>query len=400
MFRIKKFSSLILSLIMLMVCFASCDKNADDTSVTDNPTEDISYESIERYTPSTYEKKYFGISGSRYVLNLIYPQGWQFSEDNVISRDGKNVGAIYVGKATDTADWTEINSESSESGALSTHTIFEHSNSSPISYRMRFEYSYKDTPSAKSEHVITLVSDYAELSDFTLNKMKLAQSLKSISSDTLLGSLDDLADAKSIAILGNSFVATSDVGNILSELFSRNGKNISVDARSRGYATIETYATDTNMISNIKNGKYDAVFLCGFYQGTTTDHLDTIKNACDYSNTKLVVFPAHNEKIGGAKTAVQRHNTIGIVSWKEEIDRLIASGVSKWDLCYDDSHLHSTPLAGYVGAHMIYRAIYGEVPANGPVNSISQYEIDSVLGDYAKTANATYLKKSEITYLK
>ena len=61
MFRIKKFSSLVLSLIMLMLCFASCDKNADDTSVTDNPTEDISYESIERYTPSTYEKKYFSI---------------------------------------------------------------------------------------------------------------------------------------------------------------------------------------------------------------------------------------------------------------------------------------------------------------------------------------------------
>ena len=400
MLHIKKVTSLILSLVMLMLCFAACEKSDDDTPATDNPTENISYESIERYAPSTYENKYFGISGSKYVLNLIYPQGWQFSEDNVISRNGKDVGAIYAGKATDTENWSEIKSEVYESATLSTHATLESSNTAPVSYRMRFEYSYKDTPNSKNEHIVTLVSDYAEISDFTLNKMTLAQSIKSISSDTVIGSLCDLEDAKSIAILGNSFIATSDVGDILSELFSRNGKHVSVDACSRGYATVETYATDVNMIANIKNGKYDAVFICGFYYSTSVDHLDTIKKACDNSNTKLVVFPAHNEKIGGAKSAVQRYNTIGIISWKEEIDRLILKGVDKWAFCYNDSHLHSTPLAGYVGAHMIYRAMYGEVPANGPVNSISQSEIQSALGDYAKTSGATYITKSEITYLK
>ena len=407
MIRTKRLIALLLCFVMLSLSLASCNEEVEEDDVvasTEELVDDTGYESIERYNPGTYEKKYFGISGSKYVLNLSYPRGWVFSTnkngETVISRDGKNVGMICAGKATDTHDWTEIKSESSENDKLTTKMTLERSSSAPVSYRMRFEYSYKDTPNAKDTRIITLVSDYAELCDFTLNKMLLSQTLKSVSSDTIIGTLDDLSNASSIAILGNSFISTSNIGEILSEMFSRNGKRVSVNAVSRGYATVETYATDTQMISDIKRGKYDAVFLCGFYQADTSAHLDTIKAACDKSNTKLVVFPAHNEKIGGAKAAVQRYNTIGIISWKEEIDRLIAGGVSKWDFCYDDSHLHSTELAGYVGAHMIYRAMYGEVPSVGMSNTISQNYINSILGDYVKTAGATYLDSSQITYLK
>ena len=78
-----------------------------------------------------------------------------------------------------------------------------------------------------------------------------------------------------------------------------------------------------------------------------------------------------------------------------EINSLIKAGRDKWDFCINDAHLHSTPLAGYVGAHMIYRAIYGEVPQGDMTSSISYKEIKNVLGDYVKTANPD----SSIMYL-
>jgi hypothetical protein len=47
----------------------------------------------------------------------------------------------------------------------------------------------------------------------------------------------------------------------------------------------------------------------------------------------------------------------------------------------DDQHLHSTPLAGYVGAMMIYRSIYGQMPT-ARMYSIDQAAYDDVLGAY------------------
>ena len=50
------------------------------------------------------------------------------------------------------------------------------------------------------------------------------------------------------------------------------------------------------------------------------------------------------------------------LSWKEEIDALISGGVRYDDMCMNDMHQHSTPLAGYVGAHLIYRNLFDKIP--------------------------------------
>ena len=51
----------------------------------------------------------------------------------------------------------------------------------------------------------------------------------------------------------------------------------------------------------------------------------------------------------------------------------------------DDYYDHSKPLAGYVGAHMIYRAMYGEIPTAKMTSSISQSYVDSILGNYVSS---------------
>ena len=73
--------------------------------------------------------------------------------------------------------------------------------------------------------------------------------------------------------------------------------------------------------------------------------------------------------------------------------------MDRWDLCINDMHLHSTPLAGYVGAHMIYRAMYGELPEAPMQISINQSYIDSILGDYAYVGDGKAFDDDKITYL-
>jgi len=58
---------------------------------------------------------------------------------------------------------------------------------------------------------------------------------------------------------------------------------------------------------------------------------------------------------------------------------------SRKSLCINDEHLHSTPLAGVVGAHMIYRAVFGEVPPKTNFSEVSYSHITAKLDDYYTT---------------
>ena len=51
----------------------------------------------------------------------------------------------------------------------------------------------------------------------------------------------------------------------------------------------------------------------------------------------------------------------------------------------NDSVYHSKPLAGYIGAHMIYRAVFGELPQGRLSQTIPQDYVDQMLGDYVTT---------------
>lgn len=191
----------------------------------------------------------------------------------------------------------------------------------------------------------------------------------------------DKEDCK-ILILGNSFVATSKVGDVMNDLFLSNGKDCYAYSVSIGNAGVNTFVKDKEMMADIRAGYYDAVFICGFYGTWELDPCSVLYDTCINSDTKLVIFPAYNEDSATIDAASRFCKKAYLLDWKSELDALIASGVDKWELCYNDQHLHSTPAAGYVAAHMTYRAIFGEVPKHGVSYPVSQAEMNALLGDY------------------
>ena len=208
--------------------------------------------------------------------------------------------------------------------------------------------------------------------------------------DTFGGSLPS---SGKILILGNSFIYSSRIGAILSSLFEAGGKDYTVNAVSKGYASVVRYVTDIHYGSEIKNeireGRYIAVFLCGFYSEDDVLALPEMVEVCREGDTPLTLLPAHNEnKTLWKKGAAE--NNLPVLPWQSEIDALMDEGLADFfDFCIDDAHFHSTPLAGYVGASMIYRAVCGELPndyfADAP---IADWEVRERLSPYLERGNA------------
>jgi hypothetical protein len=86
--------------------------------------------------------------------------------------------------------------------------------------------------------------------------------------------------------------------------------------------------------------------------------------AAKHPNTKLVIFPAHNES-AEEPYSLFIDGGCGIADWRGLVNRLIAEGIDKYRLCIDDQFLHSTPLAGFAGACMIYGYLYKAMPPLG-----------------------------------
>lgn len=195
-------------------------------------------------------------------------------------------------------------------------------------------------------------------------------------------------DSKTILILGNSFVGTSQIGAFLKSMLDAAESDYSVEAVSRGYATVATYSSDTNLMSRIEDGEYCYVFQCGFYTVGDPDQFSLMREACMVSNTGIAVFPAHNENT----TFISRADSDNMLDWQGEISALLAAGVEYDDMCFNDMHAHSTPLAGYVGAHMIYRNLFGKLPPDLTDDAPLDMEyIEAKLGSYVTTGKAENL---------
>ncbi len=305
------------------------------------------------------------------------------------------MGSLVGALADDAANWTVLKTESRSVGSVRVTKYIEEKNGD-TDFRYRYVYDY---PSGASTRTVTLTAACAEIDEKTEKKLYTDITTVEKRVSHTVGALSSLENPSSILILGNSFISTSKIGSILTEMLHNNGKDCNVEAISKGHATVATYASDEPLLESIRQGTYDAVFICGFYGKAQLEHLGVLKEACDASMTKLIIFPAHNESGTVVASATTQYPSLFCLNWKAEINTLISNGVNRWDLCEDDTYKHSKPLAGYVGAHMIYRAIYDDLPSEPMQNSISQGFIDGILGDYAYKADLKVVDEGKITYL-
>ena len=344
-----------------------------------------SHEDVLRREVYDYKTEYFAFPDSPYAVKFEFPYDWEiyFSPDRnyTIERDGEEIGSLFVGNAADSKAWTDVSTdEHLFRGLTITESLQSHIDGS---YRLRFRYTYDD---GGVERILTLTVAYQEVDEYSEFQLFENTHLINVSEKSQIGILAD-ADPSSIAIFGNSFIASSDIGSILNDMLEKNGKLATVNAVSRGYAEVSTYSGDFETIGDIESGRYDMVLICGFYSAAEVSHLARLKEACDVSGTRLVMFPAHNEGRGKIDEMKKAFPNLEILDWKAEVDALIAAGVERSLFCIDDQHQHSTPLAGYVGAHLIYRAIYGSVPTKYAYGSVTVSSINHLPQSYVESGS-------------
>ena len=78
---------------------------------------------------------------------------------------------------------------------------------------------------------------------------------------------------------------------------------------------------------------------------------------------------------------------------------LIENGIDWLEFCIPDEHSHSTELAGYVGAHMIFRALFGECPIVSARPSLKYDETIEILRPYIRHGALQVIAEEDIFYL-
>ena len=361
--------------------------------IPEDETQDTGYTDIDCREPDGYEYQLFTNSGNTRVLSLQLPDDWSFEKASdgilAIKRDGAVIGKMLYCSDGSSSSWVTVNSSSARVSDVTLQTNVE-KNTGNGSYRYRICFIYNDEGDEKT---VTLVTNYKEISQTTLSKIGFSLRFKKVGYEPEIGLIDiEKSVSNSVLIVGNSFINSSRVGYILDEMIRKSGKQTYVEHISRGYAHVDTYSEDEYLMERIRSGDFGAVFVCGYYSDDQATHLRSIKDACDASGASLFMVPAHNEQASSIKYVQGQVEGVHLIDWKSEVQSFIDSGGDKWDFCINDAHLHSTPLAGYIGAHMIYRAIFGELPTCRVSEQITQEYVDSKLPGYA-SSGMTYITK-------
>lgn len=401
----KKFLAIFVCLIIVL-SLACCTKNG--TENTDNPPsdshqDDVSSEPEIPSVPTVQDQSYknivctkvtelkeFRFTGAdgKTVVLINMPFNWTLQKSdngyNII-KNSQVIGNVTSLIGSNYTDQTVnvYHREVSPKGVKIIHNIDRNGTEAEPSFTRTLCYNYDESRIAKS---IVLTFNYKEVDSVAVNKM-MARAKKTHAPQSNMGILKLTDKKKKILILGNSFVASSNIGDILSTMC---GSKASVEAQSVGMATVSTFVKDGHSLQKIRSGNYSILFMCGFYADNNSADFEKIVEACKDSNTKLAIFPAHNENRNEIDRSAAAYSHATLIDWKAEVDALIACGVDWTNLYVDDEANHSTPLAGYVGAHMIYRAVFDEIPKTTTVPEVTKSEIE-LLGNYSKTGKVDFL---------
>lgn len=405
--------AIIIILCFLYVFLASACKNGDPSlqSQTPSGTTDIaassqstgtaatsgqedSYKNITCAKVSAFREVSFFVANSKTQIQIMFPKNWTLEKSDKgynILQASKVIGSVTLSDAAGTETGENVHSEDTRLPGINiTNRIDRVTSEGKTMYIRALSYRYSEAEG--NSRTVTVTMPYEMIDDDAVRTM-MAKVKKHTATDPKMGVLPLTNGRKTVLILGNSFVASSKVGAILQKMC---GTSLWVEAQSRGYARVTTYVQDESVMNRIRSGDYAAVILCGLYDSESLVNLEHMVNACTASNTKLAIFPAHNEDSSMIRPAGTMYSSAVLLDWKAEIDSLISSGIDQTHFCIADSHKHSTPLAGYVGAHMIYRAIFGKVPTVTSYSEVSQAEI-ALLGEYASTGSVSF-SKPDSTY--
>jgi hypothetical protein len=398
----KKFIVLFAFIALVALLLVGCNKNVVDidaaeseTSATDMPTEKPAVDETPKHwqlkcrITKEYQKLHFEIGEKGRTLSLQLPKNWKLTLADgayTLEFDGEQIGSFGFESAKSDG-WTLVEDYTRAGGnQLSVTKLIESRGSGKdVEYRYIFEYEYKEDGES---YKLYLTAPYTELDANAADKLYQMPEI-SAKSAVVDGSLSHLADGK-ILILGNSFIGSSQIGYVLSEMLALNDKSLAVSPIGRGYATVATYIADEALMSRIENGEFDGVFICGFYSDDEANNLKVLETACNLSDTTLVIFPAHNEFDSPINLAQKACPDLPVLNWRGELNSLIETGVDRWDLCVNDAHGHSTVYAGLVGAHMIYRSIYSAIPNIDGMFSLDIVAAREIIGSYLETGELEY----------
>ncbi len=342
----------------------------------------ITYEDIVCDETDFYKTVRLAAADSSTQLSMELPYNWSIKHSgdtcNILD-DGKKIGRITCNDGAPQYSTNEFSTDATYSDIYITHNINRLSGTN--SFIRVFSFTYENADGDSDTLVLTV--NYEEIDSEAIVTMFESLHTAYLNSNNISGTLKIENASNQILILGNSFIGSSSIGSILQKMC---GDDLTVVAVSRGYADVFTYTRDSYIMESIQSGDYGAVFMCGFYSVLCADEFQKIVTACESSNTKLAIFPAHNEGRDNILRAKAKFPYATLVDWQAEINSFIDSGHSETLFCVNDSHKHSTPLAGYIGAHMAYRAIFGKIPTQTSFNEVSISLIEG-LGDYSKNGH-------------
>ncbi len=323
------------------------------------------------------------------VLVSKFPKNWELAplvdeEDTtlVVLRDGVDIGVVST--LVPQASLDTLESANYVSGEIELdYDVRKVKEGNSYGFRRILAFFWGD-------YRVFFELDYTEIDDEGCRYIASSIAEGGETGGSLIIPTENGNSSRNVIVIGNSFIRTSQIGDYLKH-FQNNGKKYyNIQTFTHNGQSVEDYAKES-WLTQYRNGDYHVVFLCGLYNTRDVESFPKVLEACKQSNTKLVVFPAHNEVYGRVETVLEQYPDVYYLSWRDEVDFFIDNGeISYWDFCRNDGDKHSTPLAGYIGAHMVYTALYGEVPpeyTSSTPHSIGY--IKSKLGeDYVKTGIA------------
>ncbi len=375
-----------------------CQRYQSIFDTKDDPAEDNRYKTFKSEGNIGHTESNFGSRKEESVLTLDHSRLWTFTKADGVyiikDKDGE-IGRLYSGAAPDLKKWKIVDTASKKNGTTTIYRYIEKYGSG-VTLSFRYRFSFERTIDGTA-HNYTLVLDYAKIKDSSAQRILDYSKIDKIYTDQGYGKLSNLKD-KYLYFVGNSFIGYSYIDSILEEMSEKSGYDLKIGWKWIPNSRIVDFSKDPGIMSRIKSGSYDAVFLCGMYAADDVDAIKDIVYACQASGVQLILLPAHNENASVIEMVQNKYPTIPIINWKEELEALIGEGRSFWSFCYNDGVNHSNKIAGYVGAHMIFRAIYGKNPSVTVSEYVSQGEVNGVLGSYVSKARARIISVPNVNY--